>query len=152
MDKSKFRIFLFSLNKKDENDLSQNELRDISSEWFDMQDLTNQQIVEIIQEKNIKILFDLIGYTNSKRIEIFNSRVAPIQISWLAYCNTTGFNSVDYILADENLIYQNENNFYTEKVVKFPNIWNAHSGFSYQRKFNELPFLENNNFTFRIFK
>ena len=148
LDKSKFRIFLFSLNKKDENDLSQNELRDISSEWFDMQDLTNQQIVEIIQEKNIKILFDLIGYTNSKRIEIFNSRVAPIQISWLAYCNTTGFNSVDYILADENLIYQNENNFYTEKVVKLPNIWNAHSGFSYQRIFNELPFLENNNFTF----
>ena len=148
LDKSKFRIFVFSLNKKDENDLSQNELRDISSEWFDMQDLTNQRIVEIIQEKNIKILFDLIGYTNSKRIEIFNSRVAPIQISWLAYCNTTGFNSVDYILADENLICQNENNFYTEKIVKFPNIWNAHSGFSYHRKFNELPFLENNNFTF----
>jgi len=148
LDKSKFKIFLFSLNKKDENDISQNELRNISSEWFDMQDLTNQKIVEIIQEKNIKILFDLIGYTNSKRIEIFNSRVAPIQISWLAYCNTTGFNSVDYILADENLIYQNENNFYTEKVLKLPNIWNAHSGFSYQRKYNELPFLENNNFTF----
>ena len=87
--------------KKDEKDLSQNELRNIASEWFDMQDLTNQQIIEIIQEKKIKILFDLIGYTNSKRIEIFNSRVAPIQISWLAYCNTTGFNTVDYILADK---------------------------------------------------
>lgn len=148
LDKSKFRIFLFSLNKKDEKDLSQNEFRNIASEWFDMQDLTNQQIIEIIQKKNIKILFDLIGYTNSKRIEIFNSRVAPIQISWLAYCNTTGFNTVDYILADKNLIYENENNLYSEKVVKLPNIWNAHSGFTYQRKFNELPFLEKNNFTF----
>ena len=148
LDKSKFKIFVFSLNKKDEIDLSQNELRNVSSEWFDMQDLTNQQIIEIIQEKNIKILFDLIGYTNSKRIEIFNSRVAPIQISWLAYCNTTGFNTVDYILADKNLIYQNENNLYSEKVVKLPNIWNAHSGFSYERKFNKLPFLENNIFTF----
>ena len=93
-------------------------------------------------------MFDLVGYTNSKRLEIFNSRVAPIQISWLAYCNTTGFNTVDYILSDENLIYENEHNLYSEKVIKLPNIWNAHSGFNYERKFNELKALNQNTFTF----
>ena len=72
LDKSKFKIHVFSLNRKDENDSSQNELRSIASEWFDLQDYTNQKIVEIIQEKKIKILFDLVGYTNSKRLEIFN--------------------------------------------------------------------------------
>ena len=148
LDKSKFKIYVFSINKKDENDESQNELRSIASEWFDLQDRTNQEIVEIIQEKNIKILFDLIGYTNSKRLEIFNSRVAPIQISWLAFCNTTGFDTVDYILADENLINQDEHSLYSEKVLKLPNIWNAHSGFDYERKFNELSALKIDQFTF----
>ncbi len=148
LDKSKFKIHLFSINKKDEKDSTQNELRSIASEWFDLQDYTNQEIVEIIQEKNIKILFDLIGYTNSKRIEIFNSRVAPIQISWLAFCNTTGFDTVDYILVDENLIDGNENNLYSEKTIKLPYIWNAHSGFNYERKFNELNALKNDRFTF----
>ena len=100
LDKSKFKIFIFSINKKDQNDESQNELRKIASEWFDLQDLTNQKIVEAIQEKKIEILIDLIGYTNSKRLEIFNSRVAPIQISWLAFCNTTGFDTQDYIISD----------------------------------------------------
>ena len=148
LDKSKFKIFIFSLTKKDSNDQSQNHLRKLSDEWFDLQDFNNQKICEIIQEKNIEILFDLIGYTNSKRIEIFNSRVSPIQISWLAYCNTTGFDTVDYMLTDKNLIYEKEYNLYTEKIVKLPNIWNAHSGFNYVRKFNELSAFSQKYFTF----
>ncbi len=148
LDKSKFKIFIFSLTKKDSNDQSQNHLRKLSDEWFDLQDFNNQKIAEIIQEKNIKILFDLVGYTNSKRLEIFNSRIAPIQISWLSYCNTTGFNTVDYILTDKNLIYEKEYNLYSEKIIKLPNIWNAHSGFNYDRKFNELKALNQKYFTF----
>ena len=148
LDKSKFRIFIFSLSKKDDNDESQKYLRDLCDDWFDLQEFNNQKISEIIQKKNIEILFDLVGYTNSKRIEIFNSRVAPIQISWLAYCNTTGFDTVDYMLADKNLIYENEFNLYSEKIITLPKIWNAHSGFNYERKFNELKSLKQKNFTF----
>tara|TARA_Y100000591_G_scaffold336_1_gene346 strand:- start:448 stop:2148 length:1701 start_codon:yes stop_codon:yes gene_type:complete len=148
LDRSKFRIFIFSLSKKDIKDLSQNYLRELSDEWFDLQEFNNQKISEIIQEKNIEILFDLVGYTNSKRVEIFNTRVAPIQISWLAYCNTTGFDTVDYLLADKNLIHENEQNLYSEKIIKLPEIWNAHSGFNYDRKFNQLKAFNSKNFTF----
>jgi protein O-GlcNAc transferase len=151
LDKSKFRIFIFSINKKDTNDLSQNELREFSDEWYDLQDFNNQQIVDIIQEKNVDILFDLIGYTNSKRLEIFNSRVAPIQVSWLAYCNTSGFDTVDYLLTDKNSIYKNEHDLYSEKIIYLPNIWNAHCGFKYQRKFNELNATNIKEFTFGSF-
>ena len=136
------------MSKKDDNDESQKYLRDLCDDWFDLQEFNNQKISEIIQKKNIEILFDLVGYTNSKRIEIFNSRVAPIQISWLAYCNTTGFDTVDYMLADKNLIYENEFNLYSEKIITLPKIWNAHSGFNYERKFNELKSLKQKNFTF----
>ena len=103
LDRSKFRIFLFSIAKKNLDDVSQNELRDLADEWFDVNNLNNQQIVELIQLKKINILFDLIGYTSSERLEIFNSRVAPIQISWLAYLNTTGLDTIDYLLVD--LVY-----------------------------------------------
>ena len=148
LDRLKFRIFIFSFNKKNTNDLSQNEIRELSDEWFDLQDFNNQQIVDIIQKKKVDILFDLIGYTNPKRLEIFNSRVAPIQISWLAYCNTTGFDTVDYLLTDKNLINENEHDLYSEKIIYLPNIWNAHSGFNYQRKYNELRALNSKKFTF----
>ena len=148
LDKSKFKIFIFSISKKDYNDISQSELRNLVDEWFDLKDFKNQEIVELIQENKINILFDLMGYTASERLEIFNSRVAPIQISWLAYLNTTGFNTIDYLLVDKNLVKNNENNLYSEKILKLPDIWNAHSGFKYERKYNELPFLKNKTFTF----
>ncbi len=148
LDKSKFKIFLFSIAKKNSNDKSQNELRNLSDEWYDINDLDNQQIVELIQQKKINILFDLIGYTSSERLEIFYSRVAPIQISWLAYLNTTGFDTIDYLLVDNNLIKNNENNLYPEKILCLPDIWNAHAGFNFERKFNKLPYFKNKKFTF----
>ena len=151
LDRPKFKIFIFSINKKDTNDLSQNEIREFSDEWYDLHDFNNQQIADIIQEKKIDILFDLIGYTNSKRLEIFNSRLAPIQVSWLAYCNTTGLDTVDYLLADKNLIYENEHNLYSEKIIHLPNIWNVHCGFKYQRKFSKLSALNLQEFTFGSF-
>ena len=151
LDRPKFKIFIFSINKKDTNDLSQNEIREFSDEWYDLHDFKNQQIADIIQEKKIDILFDLIGYTNSKRLEIFNSRLATVQVSWLAYCNTTGLDTVDYLLADKNLIYENEHNLYSEKIIYLPNIWNVHCGFKYQRKFNTLSALNLQEFTFGSF-
>ena len=95
-------------------------------------------------------MFDLVGYTNSKRLEIFNSRVSFIQISWLAYCNTTGFDTVDYLLADKNTIYENEQNLYSEKIIYLPHIWNAHSGFDYDRQFNKLPSLSKKIYTWSL--
>ena len=148
LDKSKFKIFIFSIAKKDYDDTSQNELRNIADEWFDLKNSNNQEVAELIQQKKINILFDLMGYTASERLEIFNSRVAPVQISWLAYLNTTGLDTIDYLLVDNNLIKSNENNLYAEKILKLPDIWNAHAGFKYERKYNELPFLKNKNFTF----
>ncbi len=151
IDRSKFKLFIFSLNKKIENDSSQTEVRKLADQWFDLQDCTNQQVIDTIQDKKIQILFDMIGYTNSKRLEIFNSRVAPVQISWLAYCNTTGMDFIDFLFADKNLIYEDEYNLYSEKVINLPNIWNVHSGFNYERKFNQLPALKGKKFTFGSF-
>ena len=151
LDKKKFKIFNFSINKKNLNDPSQNELRKFSDEWFDVGDINNEKIINIIQEQKVDILIDLIGFTNASRLEIFNSRIAPIQISWLAYCNTTGLGTMDYLIADRNLIYDEEDNQYSEKIIKLPDIWNSHSGFEFDRNFCELPALSNKNFTFGSF-
>ncbi len=148
LDRSKFKISLFSITKNNLDDPSQNELRSLSDEWYDIHDLNNQQIVELIQQKRINILFDLIGYTSPERLEIFYSRTAPIQISWLAYLNATAFDTIDYLLVDNNLIKNNETHLYPEKILKLPEIWNAHAGFNFERKYNQLPYIKKKYFTF----
>ena len=48
------------------------------------------------------------GFTSENRINLFKNRIAPIQISWLGYCNTLGLKEMDYIFADENLNFNDE--------------------------------------------
>ena len=91
------------------------------------------------------------GYTKPERLELFNSRIAPKQISWMAYCNTSGLDTMDFLIVDENLILDQEEKFYSEKIIKLPTIWNSHSGFPEKRTFNDLPLLNNKNFTFGSF-
>ena len=69
--------------------------------------------------------------------------MSPLQITWLAYCNTIGFKNIDYLIADDNLI-KDEERFYSEKIIKLNNIWNAHSGFDFKREFSKTPAKKNN--------
>ena len=91
------------------------------------------------------------GYTSFQRIELFKNRMAKKQIIWMGYCNTTGLKNMDYIISDPNLIYPNEQNLYSEKVIYLPKIWNAHCGFDFERKENPPPFIKNKYFTFGSF-
>jgi len=151
LDKKKFKISLFSLAKKNIEDESQNELRSLADEWFDCEKFDNQELLNLIQEERIYILFDVMGFTNPYRLEIFKSRISPIQVSWLAYCNTVGFEAIDYIIADHNLILKDEEKLYIEKIIRLPNIWSTHSGFSFKREFLDQPYEKEKIFTFGSF-
>jgi len=96
-------------------------------------------------------MIDVMGYTSRNRIGLFKNRIAKKQIIWMGYCNTTGLKNMDYIISDPNLIYPNEQNLYSEKVIYLPKIWNAHCGFDFERKENPPPFIKNKYFTFGSF-
>ena len=113
--------------------------------------LNDEAAINLIRKKNIDIIFDLMGLTSANRIAIFKNRVAPIQVSWLGYCNTLGIKNMDYLISDPNLIYQNELNLYSEKIIFLPKIWNCHSGFNFSRTNSVSPFQINKFITFGSF-
>ena len=91
------------------------------------------------------------GISSSNRLSLFKNRLAPIQILWLGYNNTSGLSQMDYLIADSNLIKKNEVELYSEKILFLPNIWNCHSGFSILRKKNPPPLVKNKYITFGSF-
>ena len=150
-DKSKFETFGITLSDDTSLIGSSLELKSNFDQWFNFSKLKNEEIVLKLQEQRIEILVDTGGLFHADRIEIFNTRVAPIQISWVGYLNTVGFSTIDYLVSDENLIKKNEEKFYSEKIIKMPKIWNSHSGFKFERKFEEAPINKNNHITFGSF-
>lgn len=148
LDRKKFKVFLFSFNRGVNAELGQKEIKSVGDEFIELDKLNNQDCINLIQEKKISILIDVMGFSFTKRVEIFNSRIAPIQISWLATCNTVGFKTIDYLIADKNLIPQIEDDQYPEKILKLPNIWNSHCGYDFERVLKKSPYLSRDFFTF----
>mgnify|MGYP001222264729 CR=1 FL=1 len=149
INRNKFKMFAISNSKI--GDEENNELKGQFDDWYNIKQLNDIDAIKFVREKNFDIVFDIMGFTSENRITLFKNRIAPIQISWLGYCNTTGLDEMDYILSDKNLIFQDEENFYSEKVKNFKEIWNVHCGFEIERKKVELPFLKKEIFTFGSF-
>ena len=147
LKQTKFETFGLSLLKTKQHDETTNKFSTLFDNWVDLGDKSDQEIIDTIQNINIDILIDLVGLWSSNRINIFNTRFCPLQISWLGFNNSTGLKEVDFILADTNTV-KNEEKEYVTKIYKLPRIWNSHCGFEHKRAFNELPFKKNNYFTF----
>ena len=150
LSQSKFETYGLSLLKEHEHDKTTDNFIKLFNNWSVLGEKTDQEIINIIQDLKIDILIDLAGLWSANRIGIFNTRICPLQISWLGYNNSSGLKEVDFILADINTVKEEEK-YYGPKIYKLPKIWNSHCGFDYKRTYNELPFKKNNYFTFGSF-
>ena len=148
-DKNKFEIILVLNNPKE--DRSTENFKDLVDKTINISKLSNADAVNKVRELKLNFVIDLMGYTSTQRIELFKNRMATKQIIWMGYCNTTGLENMDYLIADPNLINPSEEKFYSEKIIYLPEIWNTHCGFDFERKENPPPFIKNQYFTFGSF-
>lgn len=125
IDKKRFNIFAYSNLPVSEQDSTSLELKSSFNNWIDILPLNDQETRNIIINNQTDILIDLAGFTLGNRINLFKKRSAPVQVLWLGYCNSLGIKNMDYIIADKNLIKENERDSYTEKILYMPKIWNA---------------------------
>ena len=147
--KDKFEIYLFLDNEiEDENT---NEFKILVKKFINVSNLEDIEVFNLIRRNNIDIMFDITGVTLSNRVSLFKNRLAPTQISWLGYCNTSGLENMDYLISDKNLIYEEEKKDYSEKILYLPHIWNCHSGLNSIRSLSDPPCLKEKNITFGSF-
>mgnify|MGYP006872197728 CR=1 FL=1 len=71
-DKKNYKIFLFSYNSGNNKFLGQEKIKKLCKEFVDLHKYDNQESINIIQEKNIDILFDIMGCSYIERHKIFN--------------------------------------------------------------------------------
>jgi predicted O-linked N-acetylglucosamine transferase (SPINDLY family) len=68
----------------------------------------------------IDIAIDLKGFTENCRPNIFAEGSAPIQVSYLGYPGTMAANYMDYLIADQTIIPEANQQYYSEKLVYMP--------------------------------
>ena len=119
-DRSRFKIFAFSLDKSPSEDLMRTRLVDIFDQFIDAEDMTHSEIASISKNLEIDIAVDLGGHTEGGAIDLFSQRLAPIQVNYLGYAGTSGARYMDYIIADKTVIPTSSQQYYSEKIAYLP--------------------------------
>ena len=149
-DKEKFVIHLYHNHNK-ENDETTKEFKKYVFKALHIEKLSDKEVINIIRKDEIDIIIDLNGFSGNHRLNLFKNRLAPIQILWCGYTNTTGLDEIDYLIVDRNQVNPEEESLYSEKIIYLPTIWNCHSGYNFKRSENEMPFQKNKFITFGSF-
>ena len=119
-DRSKFEIYAFSFGQH-EGDFMRERLKNTFDQFYEINQMSDDEIVDLSRELKIDIAVDLTGYTGDCRTGIFARGCAPVQVNFLGYPGTMGTDFHHYIIADQIVIPKYEQVFYSEKVIYLPN-------------------------------
>jgi protein O-GlcNAc transferase len=123
LDRTQFETFLY--HDHFAVDAMSERLRQHASHWRHVVGQADVVLEAQLRADSPDILIDLTGHTGMNRLPLFARRLAPVQLSYLGYPNTTGLRAMDYRLTDAWADPVGETDrFHTETLVRFaPTAW-----------------------------
>ena len=124
MDSEQFEIYLYHDHFRE--DAFTERLRPLAAKWRNFVGQPAEVVEATIRADAPDLLIDLAGHTGmTNRLPLFAKRLAPVQITYLGYPNTTGVPAMDYRFTDAIADPLGDADRYaTEKLVRFaPTAW-----------------------------
>jgi predicted O-linked N-acetylglucosamine transferase (SPINDLY family) len=88
--------------------------------WVDITKMDDATAAAQIAADGVDVLVDVNGLTRFARTAVFARRPAPIQVNWLGYPGSMGSPYHHYIIADDWIIPEGSEIYYSEKVLRLP--------------------------------
>ncbi|PTX90870.1 tetratricopeptide repeat protein [Opitutus sp. ER46] len=124
LDPAQFELYLYH-DHFSEDDMSAR-LKKHATVWRNFMGQPHAAVEKVIRADRPDVLVDLAGHIgNMIRLPIFAKRLAPVQITYLGYPDSTGVPAMDYRFTDPVADPEGEADaFATEKLVRFaPTAW-----------------------------
>ncbi len=95
-------------------------------QWRNVTGLSDTQLAQAVRDDGIDILVILAGRFDRNRPGVASYRAAPVQVSFHDPA-TSGFDDIDYLLADPVLVAPASRERFSERVVRLPSFYIHHS-------------------------
>jgi protein O-GlcNAc transferase len=115
-DRNDFEHVLVALGRG--GDAANARLRELADEWIDARGLDDEALLQDLRDRRFDIVVDLAGHSFGNRLRVLAQRVAPIQLCWLDYFNTTAVPAMDGWITDAWLTPEHSSQRYTERVLR----------------------------------
>jgi len=118
-DRSQFEIYGYSIGPNVDDNMRKRITKSLDV-FINVKGMNDQEIALLARNDKIDIAIDLTGYTYNNRAGIFAYRAAPVQMNYLGYPVTMGADFIDYIIADQVLIPNGNEHYYSEQILRLP--------------------------------
>jgi len=117
-DREQFEHCLVELQRSGEH--ASRNLRGLADRWLELHGLGDADLLTRLREHSFDIVIDLAGHSTGNRIGVLAQRIAPIQLCWLDYFNTTAIAAMDGWISDEWLTPEHSAQRYSERLLRLP--------------------------------
>lgn len=147
-DHNNFEVFCYS-NKSATDDEATRQFLKHADVWIETQYMSDEELAARIRREQIDILIDLNMHMGHSRMLMFARKPAPVQITYLAYCSTTGLTTMDYRITDPYLDPpERDDKFYSEKSLRLPRTYWCYEPVVKDVEINALPATSTGHITF----
>nr|WP_316639898.1 tetratricopeptide repeat protein [uncultured Roseateles sp.] len=95
-------------------------IRSHCQHWRAVRALSDEALAQQIHADAIDVLIDLAGHTAHNRLPVFAWKPAPVQLSWLGYCASTGLDAIDAFVGDPWITPPGAEAEFVEPVLRLP--------------------------------
>jgi len=118
-DRGVFEVYCYHIGKRE--DAMTARLRTGVEHWRQLTGVSDEELEQTLRRDKLDILVELTGHSDHQRLAVLATRVAPIQVTYLGYPNTTGVAAIDYRLTDDRADPPGESDkLHTEQLVRLP--------------------------------
>ncbi len=118
-DRRRFEVFAYSAGR-DDGSAIRRRVQAAFEHWVDVRAMADEQAADRIRADAIDVLVDTMGHTEGTRLAILGWRPAPVQVHYLGFPGTLGYDAVDAIVADGVVVPEGEESAFHEKVLRLP--------------------------------